>query len=70
MSGMSRGRKNWSKPSKEKMKKVAKSLKDNPVSTGAEDDGGSTQANLSALRAKNQTSTPGKARDIIKRRRA
>jgi hypothetical protein len=73
MSSMSRERKgsNWGKPSKGKVAKVVKSLASNPTpSAGGADDSGQTRAGLSALRAKNQTSTPGRAQGMIKRRRA
>lgn len=61
---------NWGKPSKEKMAGALQSLADNPAMAGdAQDDGGQMQANMTSTRLRNQTSTPGKARDIIKRRR-
>ena len=61
----------WGKPSKEKVGKVLKGLKDNPIpDSGVPDDGGATRSELSAMRTKNQSGSTNKAQAIIKRRRA
>ena len=61
----------WGKPSKEKVVGALKSLTENPTPSGGEADADTTvtRSQLTSLRASNQTSTPGKAQDIIKRRR-